>query len=122
MEMVKKAVGRHIIHAVKIGLAGVVSILVARLLRLPQGNWAAISAFVVMGSDVGKAIAASRNRLIGTAIGQHWEQSFSHCQGLAWCGSVGRSGDSPNLRERRSGAELSPGLRYSSDRHTDQHR
>jgi hypothetical protein len=37
MEMVKKAVGRNIIYAVKIGLAGVVSILVARLLRLPQG-------------------------------------------------------------------------------------
>jgi uncharacterized membrane protein YgaE (UPF0421/DUF939 family) len=93
MEMVKKAVGRNIIYAVKIGLAGVVSILVARLLRLPQGNWAAISAFVVMGSDVGKAIAASRNRLIGTAIGAALGAVFLALPGssLVWFGlAVGR--------------------------------
>lgn len=69
MEMEKKAVGQHVIHAVKIGIAGVVSILVARMLKLPQGYWAAFSAFVVMGTDVGTTFAASRDRLIGTAIG-----------------------------------------------------
>jgi len=62
MEMVKKAVGRNIIYAVKIGLAGVVSILVARLLRLPQGNWAAISAFVVMDRMLARP---SRHRATG---------------------------------------------------------
>lgn len=69
MEIAKKTVGRHIVHAVKIGTAGVVSVFVARLLKLPQGYWAAFSAFVVMGTDVGETMAASRNRLIGTAIG-----------------------------------------------------
>lgn len=69
MEMLKKTVSQHMVHAVKIGAAGVVSILVARLLKLPQAYWAAISAFVVMGTDVGQTMAASRNRLIGTAIG-----------------------------------------------------
>jgi len=69
MEIVKKAYGQHIVQAVKIAIAGVVSILAAKLLRLPQDYWAAISAFVVMGSDVGATVAASRDRLIGTAIG-----------------------------------------------------
>jgi|SRR5580704_12378556 uncharacterized membrane protein YccC len=69
MEISAKAIGPNIVRAVKIGIAGVVSVLAARLFRLPQGYWAAISAFVVMGSDVGTTIAASRNRLIGTAIG-----------------------------------------------------
>jgi uncharacterized membrane protein YccC len=53
----------------QIGVAGVVSIVAAGLLRLPQGYWAAISAFVVMGTDVGTTIPASRDRLIGTGIG-----------------------------------------------------
>jgi len=69
MEMAKKVSRQHIVQAAKIGIAGVVSILAAKLLRLPQGYWAAISAFIVMGSDVGTTLAASRDRLIGTSIG-----------------------------------------------------
>jgi uncharacterized membrane protein YccC len=69
MEIVKKAFGQHVVQAVKVATAGVVSILAAKLLRLPQGYWAAISAFIVMGSDVGTTMAASRDRLIGTGIG-----------------------------------------------------
>jgi uncharacterized membrane protein YgaE (UPF0421/DUF939 family) len=69
MEITKRAIGQHVLRAVKIAIAGVASILAAKLLRLPQSYWAAISAFVVMGSDVGVTIAASRDRLIGTAIG-----------------------------------------------------
>jgi uncharacterized membrane protein YccC len=69
MDLAKAISRQHIIQAVKIGVAGVVSILAAELLRLPQGYWAAISAFVVMGSDVGTTIPASRDRLIGTGIG-----------------------------------------------------
>jgi hypothetical protein len=39
MEIVKEAAGQHIAHAAKIGIAGVVSILAAKLLKLPQGYW-----------------------------------------------------------------------------------
>lgn len=39
------------------------------LLRLPGGYWAAISAIVVMQSEVGATLLASRDRLAGTAIG-----------------------------------------------------
>jgi uncharacterized membrane protein YccC len=69
MQMPKKVSRQHVVQAAKIGIAGVVSTLAANLLRLPQGYWAAISAFIVMGSDVGTTITASRDRLIGTGIG-----------------------------------------------------
>ena len=39
------------------------------LLHLPAGYWAAISAIVVMQSQVGATLIASRDRLAGTAIG-----------------------------------------------------
>lgn len=42
---------------------------VARLLHLPGDYWAAISAIIVMQSDVGATIIASRDRFAGTAIG-----------------------------------------------------
>ncbi len=88
MEIVKEAAGRHIAHAVKIGIAGVASIVATKLLKLPQGYWAAISAFVVMGSDVGATVAASRDQLIGTAIGAALGAAFVALWGvhLLWFG------------------------------------
>jgi len=41
----------------------------AQLLWLPGAYWAAISAIVVMQSEVGATVTASRDRLAGTAIG-----------------------------------------------------
>jgi uncharacterized membrane protein YccC len=70
MEMTLKRVSsQYVVHAVKIGVAGVGSALAARRLGLSEGCWAAISAFLVMGSDVGATVAASRERLVGTVIG-----------------------------------------------------
>jgi len=59
----------RLLHAVKIGIAGVVALYAAELLKLPQAYWAAISAFVVMGANVHATVQASSGRLIGTAIG-----------------------------------------------------
>ena len=56
-------------QAIKVGIAGVAALYAAEFLRLPQSYWAAISAFVVMGSDVTTTVVASRDRLIGTALG-----------------------------------------------------
>jgi uncharacterized membrane protein YgaE (UPF0421/DUF939 family) len=39
------------------------------LLHLPGGYWAAISAIVVMQSEVGATVAASRDRFAGTTMG-----------------------------------------------------
>lgn len=40
-----------------------------RRLGLAEGYWAAVSAIVVMQSEVGATITASRDRLVGTTIG-----------------------------------------------------
>jgi len=56
-------------HAAKTGLAAIVSLYLARFLGLPESYWAAISAIIVMYSDVGKTVKASLQRLVGTAIG-----------------------------------------------------
>ena len=59
----------HVIQALKTGIAAVASIYIADLVHLPQSYWAAISAIVVMQSDVETTVGVSRDRLIGTAIG-----------------------------------------------------
>ena len=56
-------------HAAKTGLAAVVSFYLARFLELPESYWAAISAIIVMYSDVSRTVKASGYRLVGTAIG-----------------------------------------------------
>jgi uncharacterized membrane protein YgaE (UPF0421/DUF939 family) len=56
-------------QAFKTGLAAVLSYYLASFMNLPESYWAAISAIIVMYSDVGKTVKASGYRLIGTAIG-----------------------------------------------------
>jgi uncharacterized membrane protein YgaE (UPF0421/DUF939 family) len=55
--------------AIATGIAGIVSLAAAKLLRLPQGYWAPISSFIVLQSNVAGTLSAARNRLVGTAIG-----------------------------------------------------
>lgn len=56
-------------QAITTSLAAVLSLWLADLCQLPQPYWAAISAIIVMQSDLGALEATSVNRLIGTAIG-----------------------------------------------------
>jgi uncharacterized membrane protein YccC len=56
-------------QAIKTAIAGVAALYVTRLFHLPQGYWAAISALIVMQSNVGATLSASRTRLAGTAVG-----------------------------------------------------
>jgi uncharacterized membrane protein YccC len=56
-------------QAVKTAIAGVISLYLTQLFRLPEGYWAAISALIVMQSNVGATLSASRTRLAGTAVG-----------------------------------------------------
>jgi uncharacterized membrane protein YccC len=56
-------------QAIKTAIAGVVSMYIAMLFHLPEGYWAAISALIVMQSNVGATLSASRTRLAGTAVG-----------------------------------------------------
>jgi uncharacterized membrane protein YgaE (UPF0421/DUF939 family) len=56
-------------HAAKTGLAAVLAFYLAHFLKLPESYWAAISAIIVMYSDVSRTMKASGQRLVGTAIG-----------------------------------------------------
>jgi uncharacterized membrane protein YccC len=56
-------------QAIKTAIAGVISLYLTNLFHLPQGYWAAITALIVMQSNVGATLNASRTRLAGTAIG-----------------------------------------------------
>jgi uncharacterized membrane protein YccC len=58
-----------VIHAVRTAVAAIVSYLFARLFRLPEAYWAAISTIVVMQSTLGAALPVSAQRFVGTAIG-----------------------------------------------------
>jgi hypothetical protein len=56
-------------QAVKTAIAGLISLAITNLFQLPEGYWAAISALIVMQSNVGATLTASRTRLAGTAVG-----------------------------------------------------
>lgn len=56
-------------HSIRTAVAAVVSLLVARLFRLPETYWAAISTLIVMQSNLGAALPISAQRFIGTAVG-----------------------------------------------------
>ncbi|MGC1870596.1 MAG: FUSC family protein [Acidobacteriaceae bacterium] len=56
-------------QGIRTALAAVLAYWITSMLRLPGGYWAAISAIVVMQSEVGATVMASRDRLAGTAMG-----------------------------------------------------
>jgi uncharacterized membrane protein YgaE (UPF0421/DUF939 family) len=56
-------------QAVKTAAAALISLYCSRFLKLPEGYWAAISAIIVLQSDLESTLRASVNRLAGTAIG-----------------------------------------------------
>lgn len=56
-------------QGIRTALAATLAYWITGLLHLPGGYWAAISAIVVMQSEVGATILASRDRLAGTAMG-----------------------------------------------------
>jgi uncharacterized membrane protein YccC len=57
------------IHAARTAVAAVVSLLIARLFHLPESYWAAITTMIVMQSTLGAAMAISKQRFAGTAMG-----------------------------------------------------
>ena len=56
-------------HSVRTAVVAVVSLLVARLFRLPESWWAPITSLVVTQSSLGAALKVSSQRFIGTALG-----------------------------------------------------
>lgn len=68
---------RLLIHAAKTALAATFCWWLAQRFHLPDGYWGPISTIIVLQSNVGSTVTASRERLLGTLIGAALGFSFS---------------------------------------------
>jgi len=75
---------RLLIHAAKTALAAALCWWLAIHFGLHDGYWGAISAIIVLQSNFGATITASRDRLLGTLIGALFGFSFSLFGALPW--------------------------------------
>ena len=97
---------RLLIHAAKTALAAALCWWIAMRFGLPDGYWGAISAIIVLQSNFGATISASRDRIFGTLIGTVLGFSFTLVGALPWnyilavlaavivCGLLGLRGSS----------------------------
>jgi len=58
-----------LVHSLRTAVAAVTSVLAARLFRLPEAYWAAITTLVIVQSSLGAALKVSSQRFFGTALG-----------------------------------------------------
>ena len=75
---------RLLIHAAKTALAAALCWWLALRFGLHDGYWGSISAIIVLQSNVGSTVNASRDRLLGTLIGALLGFSFSMFGVLPW--------------------------------------
>jgi uncharacterized membrane protein YccC len=75
---------RLLIHASKTALAAALCWWLALRFGLHDGYWGAISAIIVLQSNFGSTVNASRDRILGTAIGALLGFSFSLFGVLPW--------------------------------------
>jgi uncharacterized membrane protein YgaE (UPF0421/DUF939 family) len=60
---------RALAHSARTAVAAVLSLVVARALRLPEAYWATVTTLIIMQSTLGAALTVSEQRLAGTAVG-----------------------------------------------------
>src|SRR5437762_4638777 len=75
---------RLLIQAAKTALAAALCWWVASRFGWPDGYWGAISAIIVLQSNFGATITASRDRILGTVIGALLGFSFSLLGTVPW--------------------------------------
>lgn len=68
---------RLLIHGARTAIAAALSWRIALAIGLHDGYWGAISAIIVLQSNFGATITASRDRLLGTLIGAAFGFAFS---------------------------------------------
>src|SRR5436305_13251085 len=56
-------------HAIRTAVAATVSVVIARLVQMPEAYWAAIATLVVMQSTLGATLTLSIERIVATAVG-----------------------------------------------------
>src|SRR5438093_9215694 len=62
-------------HSVRTALAATVSVIIARLVQMPEAYWAAIATLLVMQSTLGATLTLSVERIVATAMGHRLERS-----------------------------------------------
>ena len=75
---------RLLIHAAKTAAAAGLCWWIATLFGLHDGYWGAISAIIVLQSNFGATISASRDRILGTVIGALLGFAFAQIGVLPW--------------------------------------
>jgi hypothetical protein len=75
---------RLLIHAAKTALTAALCWWLALRFGLHEGYWAAISAIIVLQSNFGSTVTASRDRILGTVIGALFGFAFSLVGALPW--------------------------------------
>jgi hypothetical protein len=75
---------RLLIHAAKTALAAALCWWLALRFGLHDGYWGSISSVIVLQSNVGSTVNASRDRILGTLIGAVFGFSFSLFGELPW--------------------------------------
>jgi len=58
-----------ITHAIRTAVAATGSVIIARLVQMPEAYWAAIATLVVMQSTLGATLTLSFERIVATAVG-----------------------------------------------------
>jgi uncharacterized membrane protein YccC len=58
-----------ITHAIRTAVAATASVIIARLVQMPEAYWAAIATLVVMQSTLNATLTLSIERIVATAVG-----------------------------------------------------
>ena len=58
-----------ITHAIRTAVAATVSVIIARLVQMPEAYWTAIATLVVMQSTLGATLTLSLERIVATSVG-----------------------------------------------------
>ena len=58
-----------IIHAIRAAVAATASVIIARLVQMPEAYWAAIATLIVIQSTFGATLTLSIGRIVATAVG-----------------------------------------------------
>src|SRR5213594_3684077 len=56
-------------HAIRTAVAATVSVVIARLVKMPEAYWAAIAPLVVMQFTLGATLTLTVERIVATAVG-----------------------------------------------------
>ena len=68
-------------HAIRTAIAATLSVLVARMVRLPEAYWAVIATLVVMQSPLSSTVPLAIQRIVASALGASVGAIESACSG-----------------------------------------